>query len=188
MCKDDIEAWGKWPLLMCTRNAGSLYNYYKLSKTCHHTRVDSSVTPWGCEQPKAALQDHWLVQGLSYCDKDASRGFGAVYQASTRPRARWILLYSLHHRIWAIVQTEDGPKPSSNKLLLCCVTCYLSQNKSLCWYPYLVIINIQIINVHWLFAYNLRLPYYIWLLFVYNLLHHLCHIIYEKHITTHLLS
>ena len=43
MCMDDIETWGKRPLLACSRNAGDWYKLLKLSKTCQHTQLDSYV-------------------------------------------------------------------------------------------------------------------------------------------------
>ena len=47
----------------------------------------------------------------------------------------WILLDSLHRRI----RTRVRSYVISKTLLLYCVTCQLFQNKSLWWYPYLVI-------------------------------------------------
>ena len=96
--------------------------YYNISKTCHHTQVDSFVTFWGCAQSKEAPQDHWLV------DYFTVSAFGAytivtkmqVGQVATREqyirrvrgqaRVR-IHLYSLNHRIRAILQTEDSRMP-----------------------------------------------------------------------------
>ena len=125
-------------------------NYYKLTKTCHHAQTDAFLTFWACAQSKEAIQDHWLV------DNSTASAFGAYaittkmqgVQVGTmeqsirgaRRQARvWILLHSLHHRIRAIVQPEDSHMLYIKKILLYCVTYYLSQNKSLCWYPYLVI-------------------------------------------------
>ena len=65
-------------------------NYCKLSKTCHHTQIDSFVTSLGCAQSQEAVQSHWLIgssnyrlclRGLCYRDKDASgasRDYGAA--------------------------------------------------------------------------------------------------------------
>ena len=36
-------------------------NYYKLSKTCHNTQIDSFVTSCGCAQATEAIKYHWLV-------------------------------------------------------------------------------------------------------------------------------
>ena len=123
-------------------------NYYKLSKTCHHANIDAFVT-WGCAQSKEAIQEHWLVDnfpslpsGLYYRDKiasAASRDYGAVYQASTRPSA------SVDTFVQPASQNQDYRTARrysyaiSKKLLLYCAICYLSHYKSLCRYPYLVI-------------------------------------------------
>ena len=94
-------------------------NYWNTSKTCHHTQIDAFMTSWGCRQSKEAIQDHWLV------DNSTVSAFGAyaivtnmqAVQVGTmeqsirwaRGQARvWILLYSLHHKIRLIVQTEDS--------------------------------------------------------------------------------
>ena len=55
-------------------------NYYKLSKTCHHTQIDAFVTSWGCAQSKQAIQDHWLV------DNSTAPVFGA-YAIVTKMQA-----------------------------------------------------------------------------------------------------
>ena len=119
MYMDDIETRGKRPLLVCSRNAEDWYKLLKLSKTCHHTQVHSYVPFCGCAQSKEAIQDHWLI------DYSTVPAFGAyaietkmqAVQVGTREqsirRARdkervWILLYSLHHIIRAIVQTEHS--------------------------------------------------------------------------------
>ena len=124
-------------------------NYYEWSKTCHHAQIDAFLTSWACAQSKEAIQDHWLVDNSTasafgaYAITTKMQGVqvGTTEQSIRRARRQvrvWILLYSLHHRIRAIVQPEDS-HTLYKKILLYCVTCYLSQNKSLCWYPYLVI-------------------------------------------------
>ena len=81
-------------------------------------------------------------RGLCYRDKDASgwiRDYEAVYQASTWPSASvdTFVLSPLQNQDY---RTNRGYSYAiSKKLLLYCVTCYLSQNKSFCWNPYLVI-------------------------------------------------
>ena len=80
------------------------------------------MTSWGCAQSKEAIQNHWLV------DNSTASAFGA-YTNMTKMQAVqvgtmeqsirraggqalvWIILYSLHHRIRAIVQTEDSHMP-----------------------------------------------------------------------------
>ena len=92
---------------------------YKLLKTCHHAQIDAFLTCWGCAQSEEVIQGHWLV------DNSTASAFGA-YAITTKMRAVqvgtmeqsikrarrqalvWILLYSLHHRIRAIVQPEDS--------------------------------------------------------------------------------
>ena len=41
MCMDDIEAWGNDRYWRVVGTQEVRINYYKLSKTCHHTQVDS---------------------------------------------------------------------------------------------------------------------------------------------------
>ena len=97
-------------------------NHYKLSRTCHHTPIDSFVTSWGWAQSKEAIQDHWLVDystvsafgAYSIVTKLQAVQVGTMEQSIRRARGQarmWILLYSLHHRIRAIVQTEDSHMP-----------------------------------------------------------------------------
>ena len=114
-------------------------NYCKLSETCHHTQIDSYVTSLGCAQPKEAVQDHWLVDYSTVCAFGAC-AIGTKMQAvqvvtmeqsirRVRGQARvWILLYSLHHRIRAIVQTEDSHMPYQMNY------CYI---ESLVTYPWI---------------------------------------------------
>ena len=66
-------------------------HYYKLLETCHNTQIDSFVTSWGCAQLKVAIQNHWLVD------------YSTVRE--------WRRLYSLCHRIRAIVQSEYSHMP-----------------------------------------------------------------------------
>ena len=74
-------------------------NYYKLAEICLHAKIDAFVTDLlgmraverGYPRPLVGRQFYRLcLRGLCYRDKDASgasRDFGAVYQASTRPSA-----------------------------------------------------------------------------------------------------
>ena len=63
-------------------------------------------------RPLAGRLFHRLcLRGSYYRNKDASGAIGAREQSIRRARGQawvWILLYSLHHRIRAIVQTEDS--------------------------------------------------------------------------------
>ena len=97
-------------------------NYYKLSKTCHHAQINAFVTSWGCAQSKEAIQDHWLVDNstasvfgaYAIMNKMQAVQVGTMEQSIRRARGQallWILLYSLHHRIRAIVQPEDSHMP-----------------------------------------------------------------------------
>ena len=93
-------------------------NYYKLSKSCHHTSVELFVTPWGCAQSKEAIQDHWLVDysfgTFAILTKMQAVQVWTVEQFIRRASGQarvWIFLYYLHHRIGAIVQTEDSHMP-----------------------------------------------------------------------------
>ena len=94
-------------------------NYYKLSKTCHHAQIDAFLTSWGCAQSKEPIQDHWLVDNstasafgaYAFTTKMQAVQVGTMEQSIRRARRQallWILLYSLHHRIRAIVQPEDS--------------------------------------------------------------------------------
>ena len=94
-------------------------NCCELLKTCHHTQVDSFVTSCGCAQSKGAIQDHWLIDyskvfafgAYAIVTKTQSVQVGTMQQSIRRARGQarmWIHLYSLHHRIRAIVQIEDS--------------------------------------------------------------------------------
>ena len=72
-----IEAWGKRKLLACSKNAEGCINCHKLSKTCHHTQVDSFVNSWGCTRSREAIEDRWLV------DYSTVSAFGA-YAIATK--------------------------------------------------------------------------------------------------------
>ena len=96
-------------------------NYYKLSEICHYTKIEAFVTSCfmraverGYLRPLAGRHFYRLcLRGLCYPDKDASgasRDFGAVNQASTRPSASvdTFVQLVLRHRIRTIVQPEDS--------------------------------------------------------------------------------
>ena len=72
---DDIEAWGKQPLLACSRNAGGWYKLLQIMENLSSYIVDSFVTSRGCPQSKEAIQDHWL---LDYSTASAFEAYAIV--------------------------------------------------------------------------------------------------------------
>ena len=130
MCVDDIETYrGKRPLLACNRNAGGWYKLLQIIEnlsSCINRCISACafLTSWGCAQSKEAIHDHWLVDNstasafgayaitiAAITTKMQAVQVGTMEQSIRRARRQallWILLYSLHHRIRAIVQPEDS--------------------------------------------------------------------------------
>ena len=117
--------------------------YNKLSKICHHTQVDSSVTFWGCAQSKEAHQDHWLVD---YSTVSAFGGYTIVtkmqvVQVGTRSSisGEHAVMRECDYICTASI-TESGLSYKQRivvdhikDITACCANFYLSQNKSLYW-------------------------------------------------------
>ena len=150
MWMDDIEAWETRPLLACNRNTGG---WHKLLQVIENL---SSYTSWficallgmhaverSYPRPLTGrLFNSLCLHALWYRDKDASgaiQDYGAVYQASMRPSVSVDTFVQPPPQNWGYRTNQGLSYAILKKLLLYCVTCYLSQNKSLCWYPYLVI-------------------------------------------------
>ena len=96
MCMDDIEAWGKRPLLVCGRNTGGWYKLLQIIENLSSYTNQFICNLLGMRAversspgPLAGRLFYRLcLRGLSSRDEDANgenRDYGAVYQASTRP-------------------------------------------------------------------------------------------------------
>ena len=167
-------------------------NNYKLSKTCHHTQIDSFFISWECAQSKEAIQDHWLVDystvsafgAYDIVTKMQAVQVGTLEQSIRRARGQariWIVLYSLHHRIRAIVQTDDSHVPYQRNY------CHIV---SLVTYP-MIYPNVDILI--WSYPWAGYKYATFWLLFAVILLYiiskkyYSCQMIYESHKTALLL-
>ena len=98
MCMDDIEAWGKRPLLVCSWNAGGWYKLLQIIENLSSYTNRLICDPLGMRAVERSyprslagrLFYRLCLRGICYCDKDASgasRYYGAVYQASMQPSA-----------------------------------------------------------------------------------------------------
>ena len=170
MCIDDIQAWGKRPLLTCSRNAGGWYKLLQIIEKLSSYVSLSFVTFWGCDQSKEALQDHWLVDystvsafgAYAIVTKMQAVQVGIRKQSFRRARGQarvWIHLYILHHRIRAIVQTEDSRMPYQRNYSY--IVSFVIYHRKI-----LVLISLfdhilkQVVNML-LYAYYVHLSYYI---------------------------
>ena len=139
MCMDDIESWRKRPLLTCRRRAGG---WYIALQIIHN--LSSHTSGFICDllgmHTVERSYPRPLAGRLFYCLKLSwkrrKRGKSGL-RASTRPSAS----------VDTFVQPPSQNQGHRTNIVIChtprklqlyCVTYYLSQNKSLYWYPYLV--------------------------------------------------
>ena len=122
-----------------------VFKYCKLPKARRHTKVDSLAASYECckfegsyPRPLAGKLSH----RLSLVDLNPSQ-----QRSTQRELELWRDVHSAKRAFgdfWAAYIGESGQYYSPREvicqiktLVLYCVTCQLSQNKSLCWYLYL---------------------------------------------------
>ena len=122
MCIGDTEAWGIRPLLACSRNAGGWYNLLQTIENLSSYTSRFICDPLGMRaversylRPLAGRLFYRLcLRAYAIATKMQAVQVGTMEQSIRQARGQarvWILLYSIHHRIRAMVQPQGSHTP-----------------------------------------------------------------------------